>query len=293
MTSLRRPARGGFTLIELLVVVAIIAVLMSLILSGVMKVRVIQMNNNTKEEVIKLETARAKAERQVIDAAKNETPCALAQMWANGDAQLAQVLHIKLRLRQEFPQSFAEVLNPLGVPAKQSYVRALQNAQPSIHSAYEQSSILLYLSLKESRRGSEFDPDSSLSSQEITTTSDGLKVIVDAYGRPIVFIRWPALPTLDPTTAPTLITTLTTVVKTPPVDAEDPEGLMSANNYAWFATTNGQQFAASCHGPSTVVVNGNSVVYPLRPVIASTGKNGTFGDGDDFYGFNQVLGGSK
>jgi prepilin-type N-terminal cleavage/methylation domain-containing protein len=292
MTTHRRPARDGFTLVEILVVIAIIAVLMSLVLSGIMKVRVVQQNNNTKEEVIKLEDARAKHERRVIDAAKNESLLPLDTALANNDNQLARVIHIKLRLQQEFPQNFAEVLTPgpLAYPAKPSYVKALQGINPAAHSAYEQSSILLYLSLKESRRGSEFDPDSSLAAQEIHTTSDGLKSIVDAYGRPIVFIRWPALPTLDPTTTPNLITTLTTTVKTPPVDAEDPEGLMTA---AWFATTNGQQFAQNCHGPSVVVINGNSAVYPLRPVIASTGKNGKLGDSDDFYGFNQVLGGSK
>ncbi len=290
MTSLRRPARHGFTLIELLVVIAIIAVLMSLILAGVMKALTLQNNKNTKGELTKLETARAKAYRQVIDAAKSESPCLLASTWANGNAQLAQVLHIKLRLRQEFPQSFAEVTNPLGVPAKPSYLRALQNAQPG-HSANEQSSIMLYLALKESRRGSEFDPDSSLAAQEIRTTTDGLKVIVDAFGNPIVFIRWPALPTLDPNAATSsmLVNTLTTAVKTPLIDDEDPENQMSVNNYVWFATPNGQQFAASCHGPSLV----GTAPYPLRPVIASTGFNGKFGDSDDLYSVNQVLGGSK
>jgi prepilin-type N-terminal cleavage/methylation domain-containing protein len=292
MTFIRRPARRGFTLVELIVVIAIILILMSLVSAGVMKILLLQQNKSTQDEVTKLETARANAYTRVLDAAKNEPPCQLAVTWSNGDPQLAQVLHIKLRLRQEFPQSFAEVQNPLGVPAKQTYQRALQNAQPGIHSAFEQSSILLYLSLKESRRCSEFDPDSALAAQEIRTTTDGLKVIVDAYRNPIVFIRWPALPNLDPTVVsalPALSSGLTTVVKTPPIDAEDPEGIMSRSNYIWFGTPSGLQFTQSCHGPSVI----GTTPYPLRPVIASTGVNAKLGDADDFYSFNLVLGGNK
>ncbi len=294
MISIRRPLRRGFTLIELIVVIAIIVVLMSLVVGGVMKILVLQQNKNTKDEVMKLEAARANAYTRVLDTAKNESPYQQAQVWSNNNTQLAQVLHIKLRLQQEFPQSFAEVLtpSPLAYPPKPSYVRALQTAQPAIHSAYEQSSILLYLSLKESRRGGEFDPDTSLSAQQLRSTPDNLKVIVDAFGNPIIFIRWPAAPNLDPTISsalPTLSSGLTAVVKTPPVDAEDPEGIMRQSNYAWYSTPSGQAFARVCHGPPVL----NNTEYPLRPVIASTGAVGKFGDSDDFYSFNLVLGGTK
>jgi hypothetical protein len=129
----------------------------------------------------------------------------------------ARIIWIKLRLKQEFPMSFMEALVPTHAAIKSPngklyvflppaaafapwqqnsrFVTTLVCAQPQ---SYE-SSVCLLLALSQSRRGvTPFDQD-RLASTELadasqfnpTATGFNLKTIVDAWGRPLTFYRWP------------------------------------------------------------------------------------------------------
>jgi prepilin-type N-terminal cleavage/methylation domain-containing protein len=280
----QRPARPAFTLIELLVVIAILAVLASLSVAAVMKVLNSQQKRNTQTLISKLDDGLNKQWRSVVETAKMETPNAWAVALSGGNADLAQVIHIKCRLRQEFPTSFAEALNPLPLPPKPSYVRALQNAQAGARTWQAESSACLYLALKEKRRSGDFNPDTSLSAQEvIDPVGDGIKEIHDGWGNPIVFSRFPTAPsgivnTVNPS-GPQGVP--------PSHDPVDPDSLLT--NPAWVtsplgASTLGAQYQLYMH---PVFANAN---YKLIPVIMSMGTDGQIydpaapvGQNDDIY----------
>jgi prepilin-type N-terminal cleavage/methylation domain-containing protein len=133
----------------------------------------------------------------------------------------ARVIWIGLRLKQQFPMNFMEALDPtprtvafngrpyLLLPPESAYCKALlgvpvplwwstmpgQTPPPvglaaGLPQSYE-SSVCLLLALSRSRGGSAFNQE-NLSSAELAGSGvNGLKMIVDAWGRPLTFYRWP------------------------------------------------------------------------------------------------------
>src|SRR5438270_662069 len=113
-TSRRR--RGGFTVVELLIVVAIIAILVGLVAVAVFRVIGTRTQKNTETLLRKLDQALEQQWGEVAKAARKETPPPSVLALANGDRNRAQIIWIKLRLRQEFPMSYAEARAPWVVP---------------------------------------------------------------------------------------------------------------------------------------------------------------------------------
>jgi hypothetical protein len=175
-------------------------------------------------------------------------------------------------------------------------------ANGNTYSLEQQSSICLYLALKQRRRGVEFDPDTALSSQELFIDPSGVKWIVDGWGNPLIFNRWPApvnpaAPLNPPVPQPPaatlglyqgygflLLNPLGTAQNFDPArpgDPQDPEGLLtSQTSAAWLMglTTPAQQQALAS-------AFSNFVAYPLAqsgqqftttPVIMSLGANGKY-----------------
>jgi prepilin-type N-terminal cleavage/methylation domain-containing protein len=302
----RTPARDGFTLVELIVVVGIILALVSLSVAGIMKALNYQQRRNTETLVQKLDQALQKQWIRVIDTAKSETPSATDMALANGDSRRAQVIHILAALKRDFPTSFAEVAAPPGwLSPNQAYVRALPPpATWGNYSPEQQSSACLYLILKQARRGGDFDPDTSLSSQELVTDANGVKMIYDAWGKdpanpnrgPVVFVRWPSAPLLASST----VGTLQPFSATNPPDKEDPEGLLSQSWWAWMLTqpanvqtaaaqlfsATGQSFPFPLYpvNPPGAATAGQQ--YRLTPVIWSYGSDGNPRTKDDIFNFD-------
>jgi type II secretory pathway pseudopilin PulG len=307
--SHRRLVRRGFTLLELFVVVGIILALVSLSLVAVLKTQNYQQRRNTETEISKLDQAVQRRMKRVIDIAKSETPHPIAQTLSNGDPRRAQVIHVLMSLKREFPTSFQEAINPVptvgnfqGFAANQAIVRALPPGATwatTYSSPEKQASVCLYLTLKLSSRGGDFDPDTGLSSQEVFSDSNGAKMILDAWGNPISFMRWPVAINW-PTPSIVYGTQQFFSLNNPP-DKEDPEGMLDSNWWLWVQqqpqNTNIALQASKIfsNAPGAYPWAVSTALYPvptsggqqylLTPVIYSAGSDGTLWTRDDIYNF--------
>jgi hypothetical protein len=180
-------------MVELLIVIAIIASLMALGAAVYNAVTTAQQKTVSEQAIQKLLTQLDSQWKAVIDSARNDESIP-AQVLANAgnDPRLAQAYYLNLRLQQEFPMDYneARLFIPNGPPARQAYL----NAVGALPAASDQSSACLYLALKQNRRGMNFDPDTALSSQSVRLRPDGLKEIVDGWGRPLKFNRFSVPP---------------------------------------------------------------------------------------------------
>lgn len=207
-TNLHR--RAGFTLLELIVVIGIIVLLGSLTIGVVFRVREGQIEKNSNESVRKLQIgfdAYWKAVRDKV-AAERTIPNAIrdgTKPNPNGsyDPTRAQALHFKLRLRQEFPQTFIEAdrarflaafpafaTNPdlatyLPKPVFSTLLSGTANDVPD-----KESAVLLYLILSQGTGGVTFNVENVGGIQTIPVGGVQHKVFVDGFGSPISFRRW-------------------------------------------------------------------------------------------------------
>jgi hypothetical protein len=212
---------------------------------------------------------------------------------AGNDPMRARIIWIKLRLKQEFPMNYTEILTPQNLlanpllqvlPPLPSYVQALiqANPVPGNPPTWAENSACLLLALSKARGGVVLNADDLGSSAVADTNKDGLQEIVDAWGTPIIFYRWPwansELQGLNPAPAGSAETIFQ--------DPEDPTGLLITP--AWFNNPQYRlMFEWLCHSIS--YPNPNSPLPPLPPlppipreyymipVVASAGKNKSFG----------------
>jgi len=193
--------RSGFTLVELLVVVAIIAVLAALLAAATLRMLTVPPEIATKTTIQKLGQTLNQQWKAVIDQARNEGVSATAAgaippaIWqallqqAGGDNSAAQDLWVQLRLQQEFPQTFAQALQPPGGLPPKPVFAVLQGQQiptNSVHNQERQTAVLLYLIVTAARRGMNFDPEANLTVKEKATVN-GFTYITDGWGEPIHF----------------------------------------------------------------------------------------------------------
>src|SRR5439155_13957278 len=117
----------------------------------------------------------------------------------------ARVIWIKLRLKQQFPMNFMEALNPtpptirsaanvlpfVVLPPAPVFAQSLPATPlaatlPALH----ESSVCLLLTLSQNRKGVVgFDQDRLAATEK--STVNGLKAIIDGWGKPLAFYRWP------------------------------------------------------------------------------------------------------
>ena len=299
--------RAGFTLIELLVVIAIIAVLGSLLAGAVFRITASQSQKRTEATLKKLQTGLSGQWQAVVDSTKDELknnggdPKSVnfliynfAQGLAINDPSRARALYIKFRLKQEFPQTFTEALNPIPSlaknAAKPTYTVALTGAVSP--GAQLESAMCLYLALNQGRRGATFSAEDvgagSVKSQMCGNVS--LSFFVDAWGQPITFERW--------STDATIIAELSAPPYTPSAgsaDKEDPDAALYKAKGNWTAA-NAATAAAELSKPAGSPPHPISFAVGAQNlgfVIRSTGPNKNFGDGDDILGFRLMKEGSR
>ena len=130
-----RP-RPAFTLLELIVVLSIMALLATLTISAVFRMQESSRESNTNTHLNKIHMEFEKQWSAKVSLIKaEEPPAAIIELTkdqaGNRDMARAKALHMKLRLRQEFPQNFSELNNvvlPPVTPGGPSYVYAVKPA---------------------------------------------------------------------------------------------------------------------------------------------------------------------
>jgi prepilin-type N-terminal cleavage/methylation domain-containing protein len=315
--SLSKQSRRGFTLIELLVVIGIIATLAALTIGAAFTVLTGQRSSNTEDFMRNTDKLLAQQWRKVVEDARKEDVSnfpailTLAGGAHQNQRERAQVLLIKFRLMEAFPQDFNEINNPWVytagyIPAgKQKYnagyVQALTkgttiaNNQPQT-----QSAACLFLALSVDRGVGRLDAD-KYPSNILDTDNDGVKELVDNWGNPLTFIRFPIGSTTNPPAA-TLPNPPVFVLSTgllaelnqlnPAIksndgkgleygDPEDPQGWLS--NAAWLGSANGTTFHQNVHTLA------HKQPYFI-PVLISNGPDGVFNTPDDIYGWRLRVG---
>jgi prepilin-type N-terminal cleavage/methylation domain-containing protein len=273
--------RRGFTLIELLVVIGIISVLAALTLGAAFRVIDSQNASNTETVLQQVNKVLQQQYRKVAEQAQKETisPSTHAQLWTlagqgvdNDQGRInrrAQVIYVKMRLMEEFPQTYAEVYNQpttTGVYTNQKspYLTTLTQlfgAKAPAAKASESAAMLL-LSIQRQHSGISFSADSLPSTNVADTDNDGLKEILDGWGNPVVFFRFPTgNPDLD---ASNPAPTGSKAAKFR--DPDDPDGLLQTP--VWVKSAQLTKFEAICHKVSNTY---------MVPVIVSMGNNGKLG----------------
>ncbi len=224
-------ARRGFTLIELLVVIAIIAILMALTAGAAAKMLGVQTTSNTKYTIRKVDAATQDQWRKAVRQADQNSRSAAAvgpvgyaliqQMAGNSgnlieDQKRFKAIYMAYFLKQQFPQSFAEVLlctpNPSGDPRyfnplgpNQAYYTKLTTlgVAPNDPPQPGESSVCLLMALEKSIGGAGRVADvfgaSSVKVQNYPTlpiAAGGtipMDTLEDAWATPIEFYRWTTL----------------------------------------------------------------------------------------------------
>jgi prepilin-type N-terminal cleavage/methylation domain-containing protein len=204
----RHPrARSAFTLVEMLVVIGIIALLAALTAAAVTRIREQSRENYTNVHLNKIQMELEKQWKAQVALIKSETPpAAIVELTKdqNGSQDLvrARALHLKLRLRQEFPQNFSELtpIQPLGGPyvyqVKAGFKTALKAPLAAETTPEAQSAALLYLILSQGSGGTRTDVDTIARTklmdypQQNNAPAIPLKVFADEWGSHIGFRRW-------------------------------------------------------------------------------------------------------
>jgi type II secretory pathway pseudopilin PulG len=263
--------RPGFTLIELLIVTMIMIALVGLTLGATFHVLAGQRKSNSLQTAQTVSRALDRQWKAAIDMSKTEpVPDGVSLLAVDNNGQnkpRAQVIWTKLVLKREFPMTFQEALVPINlptynlttatVPPSPTYVRALSTVGPT-HQASTEPAALLYLALRQARRGETFDTASLGSAAIRDTDGDGLQELVDAWGTPLSFYRFPT-GFAEFQGVPNRIR-----------DPMDPQGLLL--DPAWLTFNSGANriaFESQFHP----VMNANGSSFYLAPVVASAGPN--------------------
>jgi hypothetical protein len=182
-------------------------------------------------------------------------------MAGNGDPARMRVIWIKMRLRQAFPQTFTEALNPAPLPALagyQAYLKSVGIAGSTPQTQPYESGACLLMALQRGPGGGGVNPEDLkfTSDQPNANGTATYKVLMDSWGSPLTFCRWPTghvIPVNDIS-----------------ADPGDPHGTLA--NAAWLATPAAKNFQTLLHP-----LPGAGKAFPLVPTIVSPGPDKQLG----------------
>jgi prepilin-type N-terminal cleavage/methylation domain-containing protein len=284
----RRSGRAGFTLIELLTVIGIIAVLIALSASAVIRYIGVQEKSNTQTALNNLgPLLKAQWDRVYEQAYYKDPRSAVFQtnatvtLLGGGDRERQRVIWTYLRLQQAFPMSLNEIFSPLpgALPPDTDYVTKLASLginsgnwttyqtalyQNRIPYWWIMNSALLLMALQRGESGGGVTGDIlGSSSVQFFSLGNGnnISALVDAWGMPLYFVRWPTgYQGLNPGGAP--------VGKLN--DPLDPQGYLTAQS--WVSSSAYNKFQGLFHP-----LAGTTNSYKLIPLIVSAGLDQQLG----------------
>ena len=203
-----RRASAGFTLIELLVVITVIAILLSLTGVAYQKAVEGQRNRSTDDLGNRLQPAlEAEYDAVVQQAAKDIRNNTVQQpqysqvlTYCDNDPDRARAVWTAAKLRQHFPETFAEAKSPVliypGGPTLPALSTFLGPDLSSLSSGgtIPDSAALLYIILaKKSAGGSggfQADDVTNGMQMDVAYTGGSARVFRDGWGNPVAFKRW-------------------------------------------------------------------------------------------------------
>lgn len=252
-SSARPTRRRGFTLIELMIVIGVIALLMSVI-------GVVAMSAFGGAKISATKATLAKVQgllQQRLDAVIRKDPektLVDSLVPRFGNRKLAEVMARKFTYRQAFPQTWAEITayNP-GLLTLSS-----ESVPMTTTPAAESAEVLLFLLTRANVLGYPPEGADVFNSTELRDTDgNGKMELVDTWGYPLRFYRWPTrlvrgLPFVVPPgtyvpsgTARAMMPALPTTATELLHDSDDKYGaLRVANNSSWRPLFGGYQLPA-------------------------------------------------
>jgi len=294
-----KQGRAGFTLLELLVVIAIIGILAAMTVTAVFRLKAASLETRTNETLEKLDRAYSQQYKAAIDAIRKEQIPQGLIVLANHDMDMAKAVHMKLRLRREFPQNLSDV-NDAGVtgnatvnaqlyalyPPKAVYVALVPTLTPLNRA--EQNTVLLMAALGLARGGASFDPE-QVGSNALgkLPSNSAVKIFIDGYGNPMYYVRALSTPPTGDTSAnavlaelnqPPYVTAAAVSSNPKKADAIDPTGKL---NQSWTGNAPMLQFIQNMRDYMNEPLDGTH----RGPFVFSGGADKTPFTLDDLYSF--------
>ncbi len=191
---IRRNFRRSFTLVELLAVIMVFSILLSIVLAGVASAQRFAKEAHTKDLIARLNTViMAKwnsylTRRVPVDLTKTTDRASAAELRLDALHEL---------MRMEMPERFTDITSDR--TSKLTYdpfLRGVYKAQYDTANAKSPSTMTLNQPAKclfmivTAGTDDSDDRDFFSESDIVDIDGDGLRVFVDAWGKPIQFLRW-------------------------------------------------------------------------------------------------------
>ncbi len=207
MRHYSRPLRSGFTMLELLIVIMVIAILMALTVSAAFSFIVNAREAATATTISKVNELVQDRVRSFRQFDFSDAGLRLQDAWNAAYSsdkvmthELGEVLVRKSRFKQAFPQSFAEAdrtrLFPASLFPNLTFAASApyDSTFPSTYQSKYECGIVLYAMLSRSETfGAPSTSEDAFTGSEIRVgpETNNLPCLVDAWGEPLRFYRWP------------------------------------------------------------------------------------------------------
>lgn len=196
-----RRRRGGFTLVELLVVVLIITILATITLFALFNAGEAAKKGRTRAQIAKIHDLITPVWESYLT---RRAPISIPANTNQSAAAQIRVDAIRELMRMELPDRKSDVVdNPVIITSRpalsQAYLRKAQAITGGIANwtTTHQGAECLYMILSRMQDGESNGLEHVLATEIGDVDNDGMLEVLDGWGKPIAFVRWPAGFTAD------------------------------------------------------------------------------------------------